>query len=55
MKYSPPGAQLLLTHPPKRALCLHKSEGTATLALPGESNYSCAARGENTHANSASS
>lgn len=38
MKYSPPGAQLLLTHPPKRVLCLHKSEGTETLTLLREGN-----------------
>lgn len=55
MKYSPPGVQLLLTHPPKRVLCLRKSEGTETLALLREGNYSCTVWGENTHANSASS
>lgn len=55
MKYSPPGVQLLLTHPPKRVLCLRKSEGTETLTLLREGNYSCTVWGENTHANSASS
>lgn len=55
MKYSPPGAQLLLTHPPRWVLCLHKSEGTETLALLREGNYSCTVWGEDTHANSASS
>lgn len=51
----PPGAQLLLTHPLKRVLCLHKSEGTETVALLREDNYSSTVWGENTHANSASS
>lgn len=51
----PPGAQLLLTHPLKWVLCLHKSEGTETVALLREDNYSCTVWRENTHANSASS
>jgi len=55
MKYSPPRAQLLLTHSPKRVPCLHKSEGTETLMLLREGNYSWTVWGENTHANSASS
>lgn len=55
MKYSPPGAQLLLTHPPKWVLCLYKSEGTETLTLLREGNYSCTVWGENTQAGSASS
>lgn len=55
MKYSPPRAQLLLTHPPQRVLCLHKSKGTETLTLLREGNYSCTVRGENPHAKSASS
>lgn len=51
----PPGAQLLLTHPLKWVLCLHKSGGTETVTLLREDNYSCTVWGENTHANSASS